>query len=342
MIGPLQNRALAPRASRPSTTAQVKEETSGWDTFKKSLHFVAGGAAFKAAKFVGEAWQNHTRLQDQPQLQIERPVLFVPGFTTPVDPYLPLVEHLTAQGGNGGQAYFVRDGALYQDPQCTQEVTKDSDSQAKVFVLMPHTRYDTPPEFAAQLGPDIAAIQKFTGGSKVDAVGYSMGGISTRLFVDQGGRGIGKLLMVGTPNQGSRVGSLAHWAVKNDIKWAMTIAQHAPAALAALEWLRGIDQDPAVNPQLSQLNARWPQQQQAVEAAEIIGAKGLPTPGFSSLGWSSGDTAVERQALELPGLPVKLVSGGLTKSHETLMADADVYTEMGRFLGWGSQSDGPA
>lgn len=304
---------------------------SGWDTFKKSAHFVAGGAIFKTAKFVGEAWQNRHGLEDAPKVTLDRPVVFVPGFTTPIDPYLPLVAHLTADGANGGQPYFVRDGQLYADPTCTQTVDKNSDPNARVFVVMPQTRYDTPPQFVAQLKPDVATINKFSNSSAADMVGYSMGGISSRLYLDQGGTGVGKLLMVGTPNQGSRVASLAHWAVKNDIGWAMAIAGHAPAALPALEWLRGVSEG---NPQLSQLNSHWSNQRSRIEDAAVIGAQGLPTPGYSRFGWRSGDTAVAVSDLALPGLSPRLVSGGLTKSHETLMADPDVFREMSNFLGW--------
>ena len=304
---------------------------SGWDTFKKSAHFVAGGAIFKTAKFVGEAWQNRHGLEDAPKFTLDRPVVFVPGFTTPIDPYLPLVAHLTADGANGGQPYFVRDGQLYTDPTCTQTVDKNSDPNARVFVVMPHTRYDTPPQFVAQLKPDVATINKFSNSSATDMVGYSMGGISSRLYLDQGGTGVGKLLMVGTPNQGSRVASLAHWAVKNDIGWAMAIAGHAPAALPALEWLRGVSEG---NHQLSQLNSHWSNQRSRIEDAAVIGAQGLPTPGYSRFGWRSGDTAVAVSDLALPGLSPRLVSGGLTKSHETLMADPDVFREMSNFLGW--------
>ncbi len=301
------------------------------DTFLKSAYFVAGGAAFKAAKFVGEAWQGWKGLEGSPRVNLERPVVFVPGFTTPMDPYLPLLEHLTSEGGNGGQAYFVRAGQIYSDPQCQQPVPSGTRPEAKVFVVVPHSRYDTPPDFVAQLKPDLEKVREFAQAPLADMVGYSMGGISSRLYLDQGGTGVGKLLMVGTPNQGSRVASMAHWAVKNNIGWAMAIAGHAPAALSALEWLRGVEEG---NPQLSDLNSRWPEHRAGLEDACVIGSGDLPTPGYASWGWSRGDTAVEQKALTLPGLSVRLVSGGLTKSHETLMADPDVFAEMSQFLGW--------
>ncbi|MBT9584353.1 hypothetical protein IV102_13505 [bacterium] len=328
----LSNRlpAALPLARRPGPPAPESGPTT-WDTVKRSAHFVAGGAAFKTAKFIGEMWQGRQGLQDSPKVQIARPVVFVPGFTTPVDPYLPLVAHLTDDGLNGGRTYFVRNGVIFNDHQCTQVVDSQRAPDARVFVVMPFTRYDTPPRFAEQLKPDLEAVSRFTGSPVSDAVGYSMGGISTRLFLDQGGAGVGKFLMVGTPNQGSKVGSLAHWAVKNDIGWAMALANHAPAALNALEWLRGVQED---NPSLKELNSHWGHQRALVEEARVIGAEGLPTPGFSPWGWSSGDTAVEKAALGLPGLEVFTVSGGLTKSHETLMADPDVFREMSCFLGW--------
>lgn len=304
---------------------------------KKSAYFVAGGAAFKTAKFVGEFWQKHKGLEEAAAVEMPRPALFVPGFTTPIDPYMPLTDHLTADGKNGGRPYYVRNGVIYSDPECTRAVDAPSAPEARVFVVMPYTRYDTPPQFAEQLKPDLEAVNRFTGSTATDLVGYSMGGISSRLFLHQSRpEGVGKLLMVGTPNQGSRVGSMAHWAVQNDVGWAMALANHAPAALPALEWLRAV---PDGNPVLQDLNARWSQQRALVQDARVIGSVGLPTPGCSPWSWSSGDTAVEKSALALPGLEVRTVSGGLTKSHETLMADPDVFREMSGFLGWKAGPD---
>lgn len=343
-IGPQTPPSYSIKSSNAAVTTEPRELKDGydgpasfWDTLKTSAHFVAGGAAFNAAKFVGELWQGHKGLTDQPKVTLERPVLFVPGFTTPVDPYVPLLEHLTSEANNGGKPYYVRSGIIYSDQLCNHPVTETVSDDARVFLLIPHTRYDTPPQFAEQLAQDVEAINRFCNSQKSDLVGYSMGGISSRLFLDQGGKGAGKLLMVGTPNQGSRVGSLARWAVKNDVKWAMALANHAPAALGALNWLRSLSEGPQANPNLERLNANWASQAAKVEAVKIIGAEGLPTPGYSTVGWTTGDTAVEKSALGLPGLDVQIVKGGLTKSHETLMSDPDVFAAMSNFLEWKSK-----
>lgn len=333
-----QSPSLPPRQAPPPSFQAIPTPAdppeSRLDHFKTSANFVAGGSVFKFRKFVAEAWQGHFGLKDEPKVKMERPVVLVPGFTTPMDPYWPLVDHLTQDGANGGKPYFVQGGQIFSDSECTHKVSQAQDPSARVFVIAPYTRYDTPPVFADQLKAGVEAIQRFTGAPKSDAIGYSMGGISTRLFLDQGGQGVGKFLSVGTPHQGSRAGSLARWAVKNDINWAMSLAGHAAAALAPLDWLRALGEGAGKNPNLERLNQRWPEQSASLEGALSVGADSHMTPCFNAWGWSRGDTGVEKTSLSVPGLETHIVRGGMTKSHETLMGDPDIFREMRGFLNW--------
>ncbi|MCA9797173.1 MAG: hypothetical protein KC910_35430, partial [Candidatus Eremiobacteraeota bacterium] len=216
-------------AGRPVATPTESEP--GWiDTFKNSALFTAGGLLYKFANLKSSLSHKLCGgLEGEPASTLKRPVVLVPGFTTEMDTFEPLMEHLTRDGANGAKAYYVQDGQVYLDQECSQ--LAQPDPQARVFRVVPHTKWDAPPDMAAQLHQELPAIRAFTGADKVDAAAYSMGGISTRLFLDQKGEGVGKLMMIGTPNRGTRTASLCHWAVTQGVGWAMALSGMEVAAL---------------------------------------------------------------------------------------------------------------
>lgn len=318
-------------ASRPVATPTESEP--GWlDTFKNSALFTAGGLLYKFANLKSSLSQKLCGgLEGEPASTLKRPVMLVPGFTTEITTFEPLMEHLTRDGANGGKPYYLRDGQVYLDPECSQKA--EPDPAARVFRVVPHGKWDAPPDMAAQLHQDLPAIREFTGASKVDAAAYSMGGISTRLFLDQQGDGVGKLMMIGTPNRGTRTASLCHWAVTQGVGWAMSLAGMEPAALPALAWLRSLDE--GENPQLASLNDRLEHQMQRLEDVRTVGSDGFTTPAYAEWGFAEGDSLVEAASLKLKEVCTSILPGGGTKCHQGLPDDPEVYGEMRDFFGWG-------
>lgn len=275
-------------------------------------------------------------LKDLPPSKLERPFLMVPGFHTPKDRFDHLVEKLTEDGSNGGHAYYVARGQFFLDKDCTLQATPDP-STARVFVAV-FDSTNTPPHEA---GPDLAlslkAIQEFTGQPKVDVCAYSMGGQASRLYLDQGGDAIGKLMMLGTPNQGAALartslGLLDLQRSGYDTDWLLSRKPLTQEDRFALGWLLPVDGG-SQNPQLSDLNSRWDHQRSRTEAVKLVGANSRFTLGrwFIPAG---GDGTVTGSSLELKGEHTVFLKNPNHRNHGLLFSNPQTYTEMRSFFRW--------
>ncbi|MCA9794282.1 MAG: alpha/beta fold hydrolase [Candidatus Eremiobacteraeota bacterium] len=272
-------------------------------------------------------------LQDVPNVLLDRPYAIVPGWTTRPEKFDALVARLTAGGRNGGRAYYVKEGKIYLDKECTQ-VSEQADPQARVFVMVFDDVLSPPDRTAPQLDSDLKAVRRATGQEQLDLLGYSMGGLATRVYLDQYPERVGKVMLLGTGNKGSRLGKLGARLIARDIQWAMRMAGLTAAHLPAMEWMGASNRDGRDNPHLAALNDNWDHQVAQTESLEIVGGKDLPT---ASSGWwpmAGGDGMVEASSLEMPGVPVKLLPGKGYKHHGNLPNDSDVYREMVDFFGW--------
>jgi len=275
-------------------------------------------------------------LSDLPGSQIDRPIILVPGWQTPQDRFDHLAQKLTGQGANGGKVYFVKNGEFFADLDCTQRMLTRS-ADAKVFVaVFPHN--NTPPnETASELARSFKAIQELTGSPKVDVTGYSMGGLATRLYLDQGGDAIGKFLMLGSPNQGS---SLARSALGlldlqekgYDVAWLLSRKPLSESDRAALGWLRPVDGG-SHNPQLSDLNSRWDQQKSRLEMVRILGSHSRPTLGRYFLP-ALGDGTVASHSLAIGQQEPVYLKNSHYRNHGLLFSNPDTYLEMRSYFGW--------
>jgi pimeloyl-ACP methyl ester carboxylesterase len=277
-----------------------------------------------------------SKLKELPAATIQRPIVLVPGWQTPQDRFDHLAEKLTGDQANGGRVYFVKNGDFFADLDCTQRLLA-SDAGAKVFVAVFPASNTPPNETANDLARSLKAIQRLTGSQKVDVTGYSMGGLATRLYLDQGGDAVGRFLMLGTPNQGSTTARTALGLLDLqqkgwDTDWLLSRKPLTEDDRAALGWLRPVDGG-SHNPQLSDLNSRWENQKSRVEMIRLLGSNSRPTLGRYFLP-TLGDGTVAGDGLRVGQEEPMYLRDSRHRNHGLLFSNPDTYLEMRSFFGW--------
>jgi pimeloyl-ACP methyl ester carboxylesterase len=259
---------------------------------------------------------------------LSRPVLFVPGYNSKRAIYEYVVEYLKQANPDGG----------------TYDTTKPPqvDPAGRLFVL----KFDKPWHSAAdntkQLREAIESICKATGSSKIDLVTHSMGALDARLYMDQGGDKIGKLLMVSPPNHGSRLADDDLW-FRETYNIPTYPPTRDPDVLLALADLRcDATPDPAHhrtgNPFLNELNAHWDDQKARLEAVDIMAGGGLPTREVDGSITTQGDGIVTWSSTAMPGLAPHVYSGQVTDNHARVLNDTRLISDIGTFLAGGTIS----
>jgi pimeloyl-ACP methyl ester carboxylesterase len=256
----------------------------------------------------------------------------VPGFRTREGAFTPLYQKLTAGGRNGGHVYYVRDGAWFEDRACTQPLPAVP-LQARVFEVVFPTRFVTPDEAATSLGHSLRAIRHASGARKLDVEGYSMGGLTARVYLDRGGTDIGRLLLLATPNRGAALANLGRHALRQGIDVAANLARLVPQELPALEWLVA-DSEKAANARLGELNRNWARQKSNVEAVMAVGTDFHTTLCNRWPGLTDGDGVVTTESMALPDGQLTVLREQGHKRHGRLNGDPEVYREMLAFFGW--------
>lgn len=301
--------------------------------FAKKYEFAVGGARYLCSKLSTlAAVVAQDGLHGEDSVQLSRPLLGVVGFMGRMGDTADLMEHLSEDGQNGGHTYYLKNGRIYRDAQFQEAMPADwTDPQARVFQLVPRDRSQSPEVTAEQLGPALQQIQAVTGQPKVDVAAHSLGGLGARIFTTRGGQGIGRLMMVGTPNLGLRAATLAEWAVTEGIGWAMMLGNLGPGALPALHWLRATADG---NPSLENLNAQWPQHKSSLEDVKVVGSGGRVTATSDAAGQGDGDGLVDTASLALPETKLTVLPGTWSQGHISLMNDRQVFREMRDFFQW--------
>ncbi len=293
----------------------------------RTLHFIG----WKPKQY--DLPQPKEALTNLPSSQLDRPFLLVHGWHHRAVLFESLTDKLTKDGANGGQVGFLRDGALFEDAGCTRPLDQPT-ADMRVFVSMFTTYRDDPDAAAPQLKRNLDFIRNLTGQSKVDVAAHSMGGLATRRLVDLDPQhGIGKFMMVGTPNQGTAMAGLSELALDAvdkgyDLRWSLDLKDVQPSDRPALQWLK------TNSPVRNDMNSRWAQGQKSLEAVVVVGSHDKLTPGPHMVpAW--GDKLIASQSLELEGTDVRYVrSRGAYSVHGNLLWHPDTYTEMQGFFGW--------
>ncbi len=270
-------------------------------------------------------------LKDLPAAHMTRPLIFVPGWYTSHDTFSTLTEKLAP--GNGGQTFYLKNGSFFQDKDCRQPLGEGQvPAEARVFVAVHEHHNDSPQAAAPQLQANLEAIQRVTGQPKCDALAFSQGGLTARNYLDGGGSGLGRLAMLGTPNQGSSLADVSLFlfeAQQNgfDVDWLLAEKYLQDSDLPALNWMATESQ------QLQQLNQSWPAQRARLEEVLIMGSDQRLTIDW---GWpylTDGDSIVEAENLGLPGVEPILL-GQEPGRHNSLPFNAQVYLQMVQFFGY--------
>lgn len=302
----------------------VKSAEDVW-TRTQATEFLKGGILYGYEKMVAKLLQAKDGLKDAPSVKVDTPVLLVHGYNGKPTQYDPLIEQLTRNEENGAPVY-IKHGQTYADSACSEEFKPNADS--KVFYMM-HEKEASPEIIADDVKLATQRIEEATQVAEPDVVAHSLGGLGTRIFCDRGGK-VGKLAMVGTPNQGSRAAMLTKAALKNGISWAMTLAGASAAAEAAFSWMVPVVNG---NEKLEQLNERWPEQRENMQEAIVFAAKDFTTPNpIEESG--PGDGLIEADHVSVGDVEVKFYEGKGRKSHFTLINDPDVNEGMREYFGW--------
>ena len=326
------NRTLAkgPDAPPPPDRSWLGDAWEKARDTKTGVDFLVAGLLFLHGKDkANKAEAAKPPLDDVPDVKLNRPVMMCPGWNTEYYKFDFLANKLAASGQNGGVVYLSQ-GKAYSDNQCTipmDQIPKNS----KVFV----NKWDapnTPPELTSlQLKQNMDLLQSAVGETKVDLIGFSMGGLASRKYLDNGGEHVGKLVTLGTPHQGTRFGQLCDRLLSHKVNWATRFGGLEDSDLPAMQWLA------AGKPNLQALNDRWPEQRARVEDALFIRSVIEPTPSTGFWPFAAGDGLVELSHATLPDAPTVVLKGTPLLNHVMLPHDSQVFQEMQNFLGWESQ-----
>lgn len=333
---PVNNLAAQPD---PSESVTLSQRTAPKPKLQVALEaLVASMAPFAGIAMALTSKAPQPDLASQPEVQLQRPLLFVPGFQSKEGCFDDLTAKLTANGANGGQVYYVDGHDIFLDKDCRQRATTVS-SEARVFVAALGANRDAPPVVASVLNGALADISQICG-QKVDVTGYSMGGLATRLYLDRGGQQIGKFMMVGTPNHGSPLADMGMGLLdkENEGKSVGWLLNGGPKPLnqadrSALNWLTP-DHKPDRNPGLEGLNARWERQRAAVEDVEVVGSANLTTLRFDFKPGRGDGTVPAESLAPSPDTPVIFLDDKVNSRHGKLLQSASLYQEMTRFFAW--------
>ncbi len=316
----------APPPEPVSVSSEPKTPVDVWN-HGTATEYINGGVRYGTIKTIGQVQEWWYDNKELPQVDIHKPVLFVQGFVAPPGQFATVLNHLTADGRNGGAPVYIQDGKFFSDPDCSQAVDPSADS--KVFRLI-HDPLASPEIIADKMLLAREAMQSLTGEKAPDVIAHSLGGLGARIFADRGNR-LGKLAMVGSPNQGSRAAMLAKAALVNGISWATSLAHVTPAALPALEWMTPVISG---NEKLESLNNRWKNQQEQLEDAIIFGVTGFQSPS-SVTDMEPGDGLIESSSLGVGDLKVRTFEvDSCRKGHYTMVNDPEIFRGYSDFLGW--------
>ncbi|MFN8608154.1 MAG: alpha/beta fold hydrolase [Vulcanimicrobiota bacterium] len=299
----------------------------------QAVSLLGAGLAFKYTKDKAlKAEAEGNALQDVPNVKMSRPLLLCPGWTTDLHRFDVLAGRLLASGQNGSSAVYLSQGKAYKDNECTLPLDQIP-SNTKVFVNIWDDRRSAPEVTAPQIKQNMDLIQSALGPTPVDLVGFSMGGLASRKYLDEGGEHVGKLATLGTPHQGTRFGQWSQRILRNHVSWAQKPLNLTETDAPAMEWLA------ADTPKLLELNQNWPRQRARIEDSLFLVSHNQLTPSTSWRPMAAGDGLVELSRATLPGAPTKIVKDSPFLNHETLPSDSKMYREMAGFFGW--QAVGP-
>lgn len=172
------------------------------------------------------------------------------------------------------------------------------DPEGKVFTMSFARPFNPVSNNAAELRQAIDHITAATGAKEVDVVAHSMGGLDTRLYLDQGEEKVDKFVMIATPNHGSVLADIELTFRELGIPiMPPTDDPLVRQALTDCSEERGDN-----NPLLTQLNKSWARQKSRANIFLITG-NGRPTLANRFTLTLRGDGVVSQKSVTLDGVP---------------------------------------
>lgn len=222
------------------------------------------------------------QLPEEQAPRLQRPVLLVHGFNGAPGNWENMRTWLVRGGENV-------DGGVVKPNSAP--VNKD----ANVFAMEFSRPFNSVRTNASELRRAIDKIAAATGAQEIDVVAHSMGGLDTRLYLDQGNEKVKNLVMIGTPNHGSVLADIEMTFRELGVPIKPpTDDPEVRQALTDLGEVRGNN-----NPLLAGLNKSWKRQREAANIF-IISGNGKPTLTSRTLLTLRGDGVVTRRSSELP------------------------------------------
>ena len=312
-----------PRAPRHSWLGKIAE---GAKDLQESVALLVSGSLFLHQE--KQALKLETQvppLADVPNVVLNRPLVICPGWNTELHKFDFLANKLLASGQNGEGAVYLKEGHSFRDPECTvalDQIPKNS----KLFINIWDSQKSAPEVTAPQLKQNLELLHEALGPESVDMVGYSMGGLASRKYLNDGGSDVHNYMMLGTPNNGTRFGQMSARVIDKKIDWVLKFSGLTPQDSGAMKWLA------AGSPAIEELNRGLPEQLARVNKALVVGGNTLATPALGWIPFKPGDSMVEADRLALPGVETHVLTGTGLLNHVTLPHDSQVYREMQEFF----------
>ena len=247
---------------------------------------------------------------------LERPVIFVHGFTGDPHGWDPMTDWLSQGGRN-------KDGGIV-DP----DKLGNLDGEANLFSIRFSRSFNGIEKNSEELKRTIEAVCRATGQPEVDLVVHSLGGLDSRDLLRDSDEKVKRLVMLGTPNHGSQLANL-ELVFREKFGFPIKPPEDDPEVRTVLNQLRVVRGNE--NPYLSELNNGWAQQRSRADVMAIAGV-GIPTlsggPGITI----KGDGVVTKKSVELSGMETKQA---WFKTHGALIKTASVMENAASFLATG-------
>jgi pimeloyl-ACP methyl ester carboxylesterase len=293
---------------------------------------MADGLGYQAmVDTAGKLHDPEHNLDNKPVPTLQNPTVIVPGYTSQTSRYKPLVDHLTKDGANGGEPYYVKQGKFYTMDQCDKLHPLDKPpTDGKVFEMVFSDARNGPQQNLPEMRANMDAISKATGHDKLDTIGHSLGGLDTREYLDQGGDHVNRFMMLGTPNHGSAMGNQALTMLTDNVRLGQKVADVSQDDTAALKAMRGDNS----NQFLNNLNSpqRW-QAQEARTAGVATVSNGLLPTAMGTHGLIGlGDGVVTSGSVKMPGATNYTDNEIIDHGH--MPTSPEIYDSMQDFFQW--------
>jgi triacylglycerol esterase/lipase EstA (alpha/beta hydrolase family) len=242
--------------------------------------------------------------------KLNKPVLLVHGFNGDPGNWQNMRTWLTRSGEN-------KDGGVI-----TPNTPIDPD--AKVYTMQFARPFNPVSNNTSELRQAIDRIAASTGSAEVDVVAHSMGGLDTRLYLDQGNEKVDKLVMIATPNGGSVLADIE--LTFRDLGVPFIPRTDDPLVRQALTDCSEVRDNN--NPLVAQLNKTWSRQKDRANIFLITG-NGRPTLANRYTLTLRGDGVVPQKSVHLDGVPQRNV---WWTDHSGVKEHPDALTMTGAFL----------